>query len=229
MFVTYTELQKPGCTVHIDKALASAYISAFSEAAEEYQIRNDISANTLLRMPDVLAVTGVEMDEALVWEQLQKALQEALGNLVSMREKEGERLRDNLLEMLCHIGNEMITVAQRAPLVPKEYKEKLEARLEALLQGELPDPQRLAQEVAYFADKCSIDEEITRMGSHIAQFREILSSDLPVGRKLDFLVQEMNREANTMGSKANDIVLTRSVLNIKSEIEKIREQIQNLE
>ncbi len=229
VFVTYTELQKPGCTVHIDKALASAYISAFSEAAEEYQIRNDISANTLLRMPDVLAVTGAEMDEALVWEQLQKALQEALGNLVSMREKEGERLRDNLLEMLCHIGNEMITVAQRAPLVPKEYKEKLEARLEALLQGELPDPQRLAQEVAYFADKCSIDEEITRMGSHIAQFREILSSDLPVGRKLDFLVQEMNREANTMGSKANDIVLTRSVLNIKSEIEKIREQIQNLE
>jgi uncharacterized protein (TIGR00255 family) len=229
VFVTYTELQKPGCAVTIDKGLASAYLTALAEASERYGITNDICASTLLRMPDVLTVTGADMDEAQVWSQISAALTEALDNLVAMREREGETLKQNLLGMLCNIEKAMVTITERAPLIPQEYREKLENRLNTLLQGDTADPQRVAQEVAFFADRCCIDEEITRMGSHITQFRHILSSDEPVGRKLDFLVQEMNREANTMGSKANDLVLTQSVLSVKSEIEKIREQIQNLE
>ena len=229
VFVTYTELQKPGSAVHIDKGLAAAYIDALTTASKEYGLTNDIDTSTLLRMPDVLTVTGAEMDEEQVWSQLSTALTEALDNLVKMREKEGETLKNNLLGMVSNIEEAMVAVTSRAPLIPQEYKDKLENRLSTLLKGDAVDPQRLAQEVAYFADKCCIDEEITRMGSHIAQFRDILASDEPVGRKLDFLVQEMNREANTMGSKANDIELTRNVLTIKGEIEKIREQIQNLE
>ncbi len=229
VFVTYIELQKPGCTVNIDRGLADAYIRALSDASEAYGLKNDIYASTLLRMPDVLTVTGAEMDEEQVWSQISAALKVALDHLVQMREKEGGNLKENLLSMLCRIENAMVTIQKRAPLIPQEYKEKLESRLSTLLQSDAVDPQRLAQEVAFFADKCCIDEEITRMGSHIVQFRDIISSDEPVGRKLDFLVQEMNREANTMGSKANDIALTQSVLEIKSEIEKIREQIQNLE
>ena len=229
VFVTYVELQKPGCSVNIDQGLAHAYITALSEASEVYGLKNDIYTSTLLRMPDVLTVTGAEMDEEQVWGQISSALEEALDNLVKMREKEGEHLKENLLSMLDSVEAAMVTIRERAPLIPREYKEKLENRLNTLLQSDTVDPQRLAQEVAFFADKCCIDEEITRMGSHIEQFRDILASDEPVGRKLDFLVQEMNREANTMGSKANDIALTQSVLAIKSEIEKIREQIQNLE
>ncbi len=229
VFVTYVELQKPGCTVNIDRSLADAYIRALSDASEAYGLKNDIYASTLLRMPDVLTVTGAEMDEEQVWSQISAALQVALDHLVQMREKEGGNLKENLLGMLCRIENAMVTIQKRAPLIPQEYKEKLESRLSTLLQSDAVDPQRLAQEVAFFADKCCIDEEITRIGSHIVQFRDIISSDEPVGRKLDFLVQEMNREANTMGSKANDIALTQSVLEIKSELEKIREQIQNLE
>ena len=229
VFITYTELQKPGSAVHIDKGLAEAYISALSDASETYGLKNDIYTSTLLRLPDVLTVTGAEMDEEQIWSQIDTALSEALENLVKMREKEGESLKSNLLGMLGNIEEAMVTVRERAPLIPQEYKEKLENRLETLLQSDTVDPQRIAQEVAFFADKCCIDEEITRMGCHIAQFRDILSSNEPVGRKLDFLVQEMNREVNTTGSKANDIVLTQSVLSMKSEIEKIREQIQNLE
>ena len=229
VFVTYVELQKPGCAVHVDQGLATAYIDALRKAASLYGLTDDISTALLLRMPDVLTVTGADMDEKQVWDQIRRALTEALDNLVCMREREGETLKNNLLGMLSNIETAMTSVAQRAPLIPLEYKEKLETRLSALLSADTVDPQRLAQEAAFFADKCCIDEEITRMGSHIGQFRDILASDEPVGRKLDFLVQEMNREANTMGSKANDIELTRSVLVIKGEIEKIREQIQNLE
>ena len=229
VFVTYTELQKPGCAVTVDRGLASAYLTALTEASEQFAIPNDICAGMLLRMPDVLTVTGKDMDEEQVGAQINAALTEALNNLVAMREKEGDILRQNLLGLLGSIESAMVTITERAPLVPQEYREKLASRLSTLLQGETVDPQRLAQEVAFFADRCCIDEEITRMGSHITQFRQILSSDEPVGRKLDFLVQEMNREANTMGSKANDLLLTQSVLSVKSDIEKIREQIQNLE
>ena len=229
VFVTYVELQKPSSEVHVDKGLADAYLKTFGEIVEEYQVKNDVTATTFLRLPDVITVTGGEMDEDVVWNEINAALTEALDNLISMRETEGATLKDNLMGMLDNIEAEMSVVKERAPQVPLEYKEKLEARLAVLLQNDTVDPQRLAQEVAFFADKCSVDEEITRMYSHISQFRDILNNGEEVGRKLDFLVQEMNREANTTGSKANDITLTGSVLNIKSEIEKIREQIQNLE
>lgn len=229
VFVTYVELQKPSSEVHVDKGLAEAYLKTLREIVDAYEVKNDVTATTFLRIPEVITVTVGEMDEDQVWGEINQALEQAIDNLISMRETEGATLKDNLMGMLDNIENEMATVKERAPLVPQEYKEKLETRLETLLQGDAVDPQRLAQEVAFFADKCSVDEEITRMYSHISQFRDILNKDDAVGRKLDFLVQEMNREANTTGSKANDITLTGCVLNIKSEIEKIREQIQNLE
>ena len=229
VFVTYLELQKPSSQVNVDKGLAEAYLKTLRNIAQEYEVKNDVTATTFLRIPEVITVTGGEMDEEQVWGEINSALEQSLDNLISMRETEGATLKENLLGMLDNIEKEMTVVKERAPLVPQEYKEKLETRLATLLQGDAVDPQRLAQEVAFFADKCSVDEEITRMYSHISQFRDILNKDDAVGRKLDFLVQEMNREANTTGSKANDITLTGSVLNIKAEIEKIREQIQNLE
>ena len=229
IYITYTELQKRGCNVCIDESLAEAYINTLRAAAGKYQLSSNISATDLLRFPDVVNLVGSETDEDALWAALTAATEQALDSLLNMREKEGARLTENLLEMVDHIADFMQTVRERAPLIPLEYKEKLEARLETLLSSDAVDPQRLAQEVAFFADKCSVDEEITRMDSHLEQFRHILRKEPTVGRKLDFLVQEMNREANTIGSKANDITLTQNVIAIKSEIEKIREQIQNLE
>ena len=229
IYITYTELQKAGCNVCIDEGLAEAYIRTLRSAAEKYQLSANIYATDLLRLPDVINLVGAEMDEEAVWADLSAAIERALDSLLEMRKSEGARLTENLLEMADHIEELMKVVRERAPAVPLEYKEKLQARLETLLSSDAVDPQRLAQEVAFYADKCSVDEEITRMDSHIEQFRSILQTEEAVGRKLDFLVQEMNREANTTGSKANDITLTRSVIAIKSEIEKIREQIQNLE
>lgn len=229
IFVTYTQYQKPGSKVNVDEKLAKEYAEALKKISTVLNLSDDVSATKIASFPEVLSVYEDDMDEELVWSQVKEALSQALDNFTNMRAVEGENLKNNLLGMAQNIENSMETVKEQAPKVPLEYKAKLEQRIANILQSDAVDPTRLAQEVAFFADKCSIDEEITRMGSHIGQMRDILNGGGPVGRKLDFLVQEMNREANTMGSKANNIILTNTVLEIKSEIEKIREQIQNLE
>lgn len=229
IFVTYTQYQKPGSKVNVDEKLAKEYAEALKKISTVLNLSDDVSATKIASFPEVLSVYEDDMDEELVWSQVKEALFQALDNFTNMRAVEGENLKNNLLGMAQNIENRMETVKEQAPKVPLEYKAKLEQRIANILQSDAVDPTRLAQEVAFFADKCSIDEEITRMGSHIGQMRDILNGGGSVGRKLDFLVQEMNREANTMGSKANNIILTNTVLEMKSEIEKIREQIQNLE
>ena len=176
-----------------------------------------------------LKVEQNEEDEDILWSMLKIAVENALSSLVSMREHEGEELKKVLLERAAYIESVVADISQRAPEVPKEYKLKLDTRLKELLEQQTIDDNRLATEVAIFADRCSIDEELIRLTSHIGQMREALNLDLPVGRKMDFLIQEMNREINTIGSKANDLAITKNVVEVKSEIEKIREQIQNIE
>ena len=165
-----------------------------------------------------------------MWEILKAAVEDAVASLVRMREAEGEAMKKALLERADVVEGVIEGIAARAPEVPKNYKAKLTDRISDLLEQQTVDENRIAMEVALFAaDRCSIDEELVRLRSHFGQMRQILGMDQPVGRKLDFLVQEMNREINTIGSKANDLEITRLVVDVKSEIEKIREQVQNIE
>lgn len=229
VFVTYDDSGIDSKVVQIDHALAKAYIQALMQARDIYGLRDDLSASLLTRIPDVMKVEKPEIDEEIMWMLLKEALENSLESLLSMRKNEGRGLKDSVFEKLSIIEGNLDEIKKRSPDVVAEYKAKLNARIKDLLDQANLDEARLATEVAIFADRCSIDEEIVRLGSHIGQFKEALGLQQPVGRKLDFLVQEMNREINTIGSKANDLMITRNVVEVKSEIEKIREQIQNIE
>lgn len=229
VFITYYNYSDDSKFVTFDEALAKAYISSVEALRDRYGLKDDISVSLISRFPDVLKVEQNEEDEEVVWSMLHIAVDNALASLVMMRENEGEGLKKILLERADYIEGIIAEISKRAPEVPKDYKLKLEARIKELLQQQAVDESRIATEVAIFADRCSIDEELVRLASHIGQMREALSMNQPIGRKLDFLVQEMNREINTIGSKANDLSITKNVVEIKSEIEKVREQIQNIE
>lgn len=229
VFVTYYNYSEEARHVTFDEALAKTYISAVESLRDKYGLKDDITVSLISRYPDVLRVEQEEEDEEYLWSLLKVAVENALDSLIRMREIEGEGLKNALLERTDYIGEIVEKLTERAPEVPAEYKTKLTARIAELLDQQPLDENRLAAEVAIFADRCSIDEELVRLRSHICQVREALHMDKPVGRKLDFLAQEMNREINTIGSKANDLAITRHVVELKSEIEKVREQIQNIE
>ncbi|MGE5614436.1 MAG: YicC/YloC family endoribonuclease [Bacillota bacterium] len=229
VFVTYYNYSSDARHVTFDEALAKTYISAVESLRDRYGLKDDITVSLISKYPEVLRVEQDEEDEEYLWSLLKVATEDALASLIRMREIEGEGLKNALLERVDYIDEVIVKLAERAPEVPLEYKAKLMSRISELLGQQPVDESRVAMEVAIFADKCSIDEELVRLKSHVCQVREILQMDMPVGRKLDFLVQEMNREINTIGSKANDLVITRYVVDIKSEIEKIREQVQNIE
>lgn len=229
VYISYSNHSDDAKQVTLDEALAKTYISAVESLRDKYSLKDDISVSLISRYPDVLQVEQTKEDEDLLWSLMKVAVEKALEALVEMRQIEGEGLKKVLLERADCIADLVEGIAKRAPDVPKEYKLKLEARIKDLLDQQVIDESRLGMEVAIFADKCSIDEELVRMKSHIKQLREALDLEEPVGRKLDFLVQEMNREINTIGSKANDLSITKEVVEVKSEIEKIREQIQNIE
>ncbi|MGI6778121.1 MAG: YicC/YloC family endoribonuclease, partial [Acetivibrionales bacterium] len=212
-----------------DEALAKMYIDSLFSLRDKFSLQDDISVSLISRFPDILKVEKVDEDEEIIWRLLREALESALKSLLAMRENEGEELKKNLVERAGLIGQILQRITQRSPEVVKEYKQKLETRIKDLLEQQTIDENRLAMEIAFFADRCSIDEELVRLGSHINQMKETLDMDQPVGRKLDFLVQEMNREINTIASKANDLQIIKDVVEIKSEIEKMREQIQNIE
>jgi len=218
-----------GRTVLVDEGLADLYVNALAQLKERYSINDNINLVLLSRFPDILRVKKDEDDEDAVWNDLQQALISAIDSLVEMRYKEGNQLKNDILEKSNVIETNIKSIENRAPLVVEEYRIKLNNRIKDLLGDNQVDPSRLEQEIAYFADRCSIDEELTRLRSHIKQLRQTLETDQGIGRKLDFLVQEMNREINTIGSKANDLEITKYVVEIKSEIEKVREQIQNIE
>ncbi len=229
VFISLEDHSDDSKTVVIDEPLAKAYLDAVVLLKDKYELNDDISASLIAKFPDVLKIEKVEQDSEAIWNILKVSLNNALNELVKMRQIEGESLKNDLLEKLIFIENVLNDIKLRAPEITKEYKQKLESRIKELTEQQTIDENRIATEVAIFADRCSIDEEVQRLASHIKQMRETLDLSVPVGRKLDFLVQEMNREINTIGSKANDLAITKNVIDLKSELEKIREQIQNIE
>ncbi len=230
IFISFEDRSEDSKSVTLDEALADAYIQAIEKLKGKYNLADDISVSLVSRLPDVLKIEKNEDDEEQLWKVLYNALEAAISSLIQMREKEGNELRESLLQKADNMQDIIKHISERSPEVVSEYKLKLENRIKDLLNQQTIDENRIAMEVAIFADRCSIDEELVRLGSHLSQLRDILSiQQQPVGRKLDFLVQEINREINTIGSKSNDIIITKSVLELKSETEKIREQIQNIE
>ena len=227
VFVTYANMRADAREVSVDGTLLEAFAQALKGAKEALDPYRRMTAAEALTLSGALTITQAEEDAAAVEELATEAFDAALDKLMDMRLKEGDHLRDDLLANLAELSSLRQAVAERAPEVPREYRQRLMARLEEWQVN--ADAQRVAQEVALMADHCAIDEELSRLESHIAQFRSSVESGTEVGRKLDFLLQEMNREINTIGSKAQDVALARIVVDIKAEIEKIREQIQNIE
>lgn len=229
VYVSYNNTSEDNKKVVFDEGLAKAYIDSIQQLKNSFNIDDEISLALISRFPDIFKVEQEELDEETLWRMLEEALTSALQSLISMRAQEGKRLKKDLLDRAVYIEKLIEELEARAPEVVIEYKARLESRIKDLLEQQTIDEARLATEVAIFADKCSIDEEIVRLKSHINQLCDTLESSDPVGRKLDFLIQEMNREVNTIGSKANDLAITKNVVEIKSEIEKLREQVQNIE
>lgn len=228
VYITYDNQSSQSLQVLLDEKLARAYCDALKRIAENLGLRDDISVSSLVRFPDIIRVEKQDNDE-YIGSVLEKAIDKAIDALLEMRSKEGEKLKDSLMANLSVIEDYTQKIKQKAPFVVIEYKEKLESRLSELIDIQRVDHARIAAEVAIFADKCSIDEELVRLSSHISQMRDMLNEGSPVGKKADFLIQEMNREVNTIGSKASDLEITKNVVELKSEIEKLREQIQNIE
>lgn len=233
--VTITRPEGKDAQIVVNRAVAEGYVNALRTLNEEmgengrYWLNDDITLSSLLRLPDVFTVTKAQDDEDAIWAQVSEAAGEALDAFVNMRRCEGERLAVDLSAKLDGLEAMLAQIESIAPGVAESYRERLFAKLSELLKDTNVEQQRVLTEAAIFAEKTAIDEETVRLHSHIAQFRDLLREDAPVGRKLDFLVQEMNREVNTIGSKAQELSITRLVVDMKSEIEKIREQIQNIE
>jgi len=229
IFITYRNLREDSKSVAVDKALLNAYVSAMQEMSEHTGLENDARLTYYAKFPDVLRVDEAEEDRDALRELALACMNDAIDELIAMREKEGIRMGEDIEMRLKNIEVFTAGVKERAPLVVEEYREKLTQRVAEILEGKEIDLNRITQEVAIFTDRVNIDEEIARMHSHLKGMRDAMASGQPIGRRLDFIVQEMNREANTMGSKASDITLVNHVVNLKSEIEKIREQVQNIE
>lgn len=229
VFVTYEQEAATASEYSVDRALAEKYVAAARELADATGVEFDVTAYALMKNPDVVSLKVADVDDETLKNLVLTALGEALGNLVAMREKEGASQVVDITEKLDSMQRSLDLIKKYAPEVVGDYRKKLTARITETLGSAVADMSRVATEIALFADKCAIDEEITRLGVHIATMREYLTYTDPVGRKLDFLVQEMNREANTIGSKANDLRITEQVLKLKNDIEKIREQAQNVE
>ena len=219
----------PGSSVTVNHTLAKAYLEAYKELSETYGLRDDISVSLLSRNPDVLTVHKSAEDEEAIWNAVKTVLDEAVAKFIAMREVEGARMREDVLSRRETILAAVAKVEERSPETVKEHMAKVEQRMRELLDNAAVDEQRLLTEAAIFADKIAVAEETVRLRSHMDQLEQMLSGNEAVGRKLDFLVQEINRETNTIGSKATDVSIARLVVDMKAEIEKIREQIQNIE
>ena len=228
IFLTVKRTDASAIDVACDPDLAGLYLKAAEQIALKTRVENDMTVSSLMKMEGVLTLNEREMDEELVSSICTEATEIAAAQLVQMREREGAHLKEDLQMHLDAADKLRTLILKRAPSVVNEYREKLDSRLKNLLTDAV-EPQRLAQEVAIIADRCAIDEELARLDSHIRQMRKYLDSEGEIGKKMDFLIQEMNREANTIGSKASDAAIAQHVVDLKSEIEKLREQIQNVE
>lgn len=230
VYINLEYINESPIEVKVDIPLAKSYKNALEELVIELNLEDNIRLNNILNISEIIKTERRELDEDLIWECIKHGVELALDNLMIMREKEGRELKLDILSKLDNIEESLFHIIERSPFVVLEYKEKLKERIKDLLDNNISlDEDRINSEVAFFADKSSIDEEIVRLKSHIKQFKTILEEDDAIGRKLDFLIQELNREINTIGSKANDIVISKYVVELKAELEKIREQVQNIE
>ena len=227
--LTLQTIESRHTSVAVDHALAGQYLTALRALGEEYSLPDDLTLSSVARLPDVFTLCRDEEDEEELAADVLQVLQNALDRFVAMREAEGERLRADVLSRVVTMEEHLSFVEERSPQTVIEYRARLTAKLTELLNGAVPDENRILTEAAIVADRLAVDEETVRLRSHFAQLRRIMESTEPVGRKLDFLVQEMNRETNTIGSKCSDTAIAGHVVEMKSEIEKIREQIQNIE
>lgn len=228
-YVQIEAVEEPDTVISLNHSLVKGYIDAYRELAETYGLENDVKVSDIARVGDIFSVRKQAADEDRIWAAVSVVAEAALSGFVAMREREGERLRDDVLSRLDEIIKNVEFIEERSPKTVAEYNEKLLARLRELLNDTHIEEQRILTEAAIFADKIAVAEETVRLRSHISQLRSFLDSSEAIGKKMDFLVQELNREANTIGSKAQDVEIARRVVSVKAEIEKIREQIQNIE
>lgn len=228
VFVTFENNSLEGKEIKINMELAEAYINELKKLAEKENILADIQVTDISKYPDVLNIQNNQDDETIKKEVLE-TVKIATDSLVQMRQIEGQKIAEDLLLRLEKIQLKVNEISKLSTGLIEEYVVKLEERIKQILKDQEIDPSRLAQEVVIYADKCSIQEEVTRLNSHISQFKMLLNSNEAIGKKLDFIIQEMNRETNTIGSKANNLEITNDVIDLKTEIENIREQVQNIE
>lgn len=229
VFINYQNTNEDSHDIKIDFALLKSYLNSFEQIKKTTNLVDDITLSQILKLDDILIVSIREENNDTLTKIMRNSLEKALCGLIRMRSDEGEKLVHDIDQRADFINSKVSKIEDRVPIVIQEYKEKLQARIYELLQGMEMDMNRFNTEVAFFSDRSNITEEIIRLRSHIKQLQDTLSLTIPIGRKLDFIVQEMNREINTIGSKASDLNITNIVMDIKSEIEKIREQIQNIE
>lgn len=228
-YVQVDNLENDSVVIEINHSLAKGYVNAFEELSRVYGIENNLTAGQLSRFNDVLLVRKEEADEDKIWEAVKSVAEVAVDKFIQMRQTEGEKLRDDICSRAQTILNKVEYVEERSPETVKEYSDKLLARMKDVLGSVNVDETRILTESAIYADKIAVAEETVRLRSHLEQLKAFFDSEEAIGRKMDFLVQEINREANTIGSKACDVEIARCVLDIKSEVEKIREQVQNIE
>lgn len=229
VFITYEDLSSKGAALTYNRAVAAQYMDYFRQMAEEFALENNVKVTDLARCPEVLTLEDQQEDEEEIWQMLEQAVRGACEKFVETRVREGEALKTDLLMKLDEMLDLVAMIEERSPQIVKEYRTKLENKVLELLADTQMDEGRIATEVTIFADKICVDEEIVRLKSHIEAMKNALKAGGSIGRKLDFIAQEMNREANTTLSKANDLALADCAIDLKTGIEKVREQIQNLE
>lgn len=229
VFITYEDYRAANVSIKYNSEIAGEYIKYFRQMEQEFHIRDDSSVTRLAQFPDVFTREEQSIDEEHWWSILEAGIRQAAEQFVEARRREGEHLKKDLLDKLDGMLELLDYIEQEAPLLVQAYRKKLEAKVQELLEGSTIDESRIAAEVVIYADKICVDEETVRLRSHINSTREILSKGGSVGRKLDFIAQEMNREANTILSKANSLDISNKAIDLKTEIEKVREQIQNIE
>ena len=229
VFISYANYGLNGKNVVLNKELAKLYIKELTELAEEADIPSGLRATEVSKMPDVLNVQLDEDSLEIIWTELSECLENAIDNFIDMRSIEGNKIKQDLEERLKKIEEDVNKISELSTGLVEEYVVKLEERIKELLKVDVVDKDRLAQEIVIYSDKCSTEEELTRLRSHISQFKNLLEQDEPTGKKLDFLMQEMNRETNTIGSKSGKLEITNLVIEMKTILEDIREQIQNIE
>ena len=229
IYVSYEDLSETAVSLHYNQAMAEEYMQVFKKMQEDFNIETKITAEALAKYPEVVTIEEVQQDEEVWWELLEAALRQAAEKFVETRTIEGANLKRDLLGKLDQMAADVTFIEERSPQIIAEYRAKLEEKVKEFLEDSAIEENRIAAEVTLYADKIAVDEEIVRLQSHISSMTDVLESDESIGRKLDFMAQEMNREANTILSKSSDVDLADHAIELKTNVEKVREQIQNIE